>query len=41
MKLHYDMESEERSERLRRRNQRDRDRHAAERAQQREARLAR
>ena len=35
------MESEERSERLRRRNQRDRDRRAAEIAQQREARLAR
>ena len=31
------MESEERRERLRRRNQRDRERHAAESAQQREA----
>ena len=35
------MESEERRERLRRRNQRDRDRRAAESAQQREARLTR
>ena len=35
------MESEERRERLRRRNQRDRDRRAAESAHQREARLAR
>ena len=35
------MESEERKERLRHRNQLDRDRHAAETAQQREARLTR
>ena len=35
------MESEERKERLRYRNQLDRDRHAAETAQQREARLTR
>ena len=35
------MESEERRERLRHRNQLDRDRHAAESAQQREARLTR
>ena len=33
------MESKDRRERLRRRNQRDRDRHTAESAQQREARL--